>query len=89
VLGFAGGATFSLGLTLPPLLSTRAEVARVSAAVFTIAYGCTVVVAIICGAAWDVTGAARLAFLPIALAALPGIALAPTIPFKRTPSVDV
>jgi CP family cyanate transporter-like MFS transporter len=88
VLGFAGGATFSLGLTLPPLLSTPAEVARVSAAMFTIAYGCTVVVAIICGAAWDVTGAARLAFLPIALAALPGIVLAPTIPFKRTPSVD-
>ena len=36
VLGFAGGAAFALGLTLPPLLSTPAEVARVSAAMFTI-----------------------------------------------------
>jgi MFS transporter, CP family, cyanate transporter len=88
VLGFAAGAAFALGLTLPPLLSKPAEVARVSAAMFTIAYGCTVVVAIICGAAWDVAGAARFAFLPIALAALPALVLAPTIPFKRTPSVD-
>lgn len=88
VLGFAGGAAFALGLTLPPLLSTPGEVARVSAAMFTIAYGCTVVVAIVCGAAWDVTGAARFAFLPIVLASLPAIVLAPTIPFKRTPSVD-
>jgi MFS transporter, CP family, cyanate transporter len=88
VLGFALGAAFALGLTLPPLLSTPAEVARVSAAMFTIAYGYTVVVALICGAAWDVSGAARLAFLPIVLAALPAVALAPTIPFKRTRSVD-
>jgi MFS transporter, CP family, cyanate transporter len=88
VLGFAAGAAFALGLTLPPLLSAPAEVARVSAAMFTIAYGCTVVVAIVCGAAWDASGAARFAFLPIALAALPSILLAPTIPFKRTPSVD-
>jgi MFS transporter, CP family, cyanate transporter len=88
VLGFAGGAAFSLGLTLPPLLSKPAEVARVSAAMFTIAYGCTVLVAIVSGAAWDIAGAARFAFLPIALAALPSIALAPTIRFNRKPSVD-
>jgi MFS transporter, CP family, cyanate transporter len=89
VLGFAAGAAFALGLTLPPLLSAPAEVARVSAAMFTIAYGCTVVVAIVCGAAWDVTGAARFAFLPIALAALPSIVLAPTIRFNRTTSANV
>jgi MFS transporter, CP family, cyanate transporter len=87
VLGFAGGAAFALGLTLPPLLSKPAEVARVSAAMFTIAYGCTVVVAVVCGAAWDLAGAARFAFLPIALAALPSILLAPTIRFNREPSM--
>jgi MFS transporter, CP family, cyanate transporter len=87
VLGFAAGAAFALGLTLPPLLSTPQEVARVSAAMFTIAYTCTVVVAIVCGATWDATGTARFAFLPIALAVLPSILLAPTIRFKRQPSV--
>ncbi len=87
MLGFAAGAAFVLGLTLPPLLSAPQEVARVSAAMFTIAYASTVVVAIICGRAWDVTGTAQFAFVPIALAVLPSILLAPTIPFKREPSV--
>ena len=86
VLGFAAGAAFALGLTLPPLLSAPQEVARVSAAMFTIAYASSVIVAIICGGAWDVTGTARFAFLPIALAVLPSILLAPTIPFKRQPN---
>jgi cyanate permease len=88
VLGFADGSAFALGLTLPPLLSTPQEVARVSAAMFTISYGITVVVAIICGAAWDATGIVQFAFLPIALAALPFILLPPTIKFNRPPSAD-
>jgi CP family cyanate transporter-like MFS transporter len=83
LLGFAAGAAFALGLTLPPLLSTPQEVARVSAAMFTISYAMTVVVAIVCGAAWDFTGTARFAFLPIALAVLPSILLAPTLNFAR------
>jgi len=83
VLGFAAGAAFALGLTLPPLLSKPAEVARVSAAMFTISYSGTVVVSILCGAAWDATGVARFAFLPIALSVLPSILLAPTIQFGR------
>jgi CP family cyanate transporter-like MFS transporter len=86
VLGFAAGAAFALGLTLPPLLGSPQEVARVSAAMFTISYAATVVVAVICGVAWDVSGAARFAFLPIALAVLPSILLAPTIRFNRKPS---
>ena len=83
VLGFAAGAAFALGLTLPPLLSKPAEVARVSAAMFTISYSGTVAVSILCGAAWDATGVARFAFLPIALSVLPSILLAPTIQFGR------
>ena len=38
VLGFAIGAAFALCLTLPPLLAPPQEVARVSAAMFTISY---------------------------------------------------
>lgn len=81
VLGFAIGAAFALGLTLPPLLSTTGEVARVSAAMFTISYSSAMLVSVIGGVAWDLTGVERLAFLPIALSALPLILLAPTISF--------
>jgi MFS transporter, CP family, cyanate transporter len=83
VLGFAAGAAFTLGLTLPPLLSAPAEVARVSAAMFTISYAGAMVVSVLAGAAWDISGTARLAFLPIAVSALPLMLLVPTINFAR------
>jgi hypothetical protein len=89
VVGFAAGAAFALGLTLPPLLSKPEEVARVAAAMFTISYGTTVVVALICGALWDVSVTARAAFLPIAIAALWPIVLIPTIQFDRASRVGV
>jgi CP family cyanate transporter-like MFS transporter len=83
VVGFAAGAAFALGLTLPPLLSKPEEVARVAAAMFTISYASTVVVSLICGVLWDVTATARAAFLPIIIAALLPIVLIPTIRFNR------
>jgi MFS transporter, CP family, cyanate transporter len=89
ILGFAAGAAFALGLTLPPLLSKPGEVARVSAAMFTISYSSTVVVAVVCGAAWDLTGRASFAFLPIALSVLPSILLVPSIRFGRGGSFAV
>jgi len=89
ILGFAIGAAFALCLTLPPLLSTPHEVARVSAAMFTISYGSTMVVSVLSGAAWDFFGAERFAFLPIGLSALPLILLAPTIRFGRRNSAGV
>ena len=82
VVGFAAGAAFALGLTLPPLLSKPEEVARVAAAMFTISYASTVVVSLICGVLWDVTATARAAFLPIIIAALLPIVLIPTIRFN-------
>jgi CP family cyanate transporter-like MFS transporter len=83
VLGFAAGAAFALGLTLPPLLSAPDEVARVSAAMFTFSYTSALVVSVLSGAAWDLTGDARFAFLPVALAGLPAILLVPTMRFDR------
>jgi CP family cyanate transporter-like MFS transporter len=79
---FAGGG-FALGLTLPPLLSPPSEVARVSAAMFTISYAGAMIVSVISGFAWDLSGSARFAFLPIALSALPSILLTLTIKFPR------
>ena len=86
VVGFACGAAFALGLTLPPLLS-KPERRTVAAAMFTISYRATVVVVLICGAFWDVTATARAAFLPIAIAALWPIVLIPTIQFERASRV--
>ena len=89
VVGFAAGAAFALGLTLPPLLSKPEEVARVAAAMFTISYASTVVVSLICGALWDVTATARAAFLPIIIATLLPIVLIPTIRFDRGSRIGV
>jgi hypothetical protein len=50
---------------------------------FTISYSCAMAIAIACGAAWDLASDALFAFLPIALSAVPIIALAPTIPFGQ------
>jgi CP family cyanate transporter-like MFS transporter len=86
ILGFVIGAAFALCLTLPPLLSTPQEVARVSAAMFTISYASAMVVSMLSGVAWDLTGVESFAFLPIGLSALPLILLAPTIRFDRKPS---
>ena len=83
VVGFAAGAAFALGLSLPPLLSKPEEVARVAAAMFTISYGATVVVSLLCGALWDLTATARAAFLPIVIAVIIPIILIPTIRFDR------
>lgn len=85
LLGFAIGATFVLALTLPALLSPPQDVALVSAAMFTISYASAVLVSVLCGMAWDLTGVAGFAFLPIAVSALPLVALAPTINFERRP----
>jgi MFS transporter, CP family, cyanate transporter len=83
VLGFATAATLVLMLALPPLLSAPDDVHRTSAGMFTISYSCAVVVPTISGLAWDLTGSPFVAFVPIALSALPLIILAPTIHFKH------
>jgi MFS transporter, CP family, cyanate transporter len=74
---------FALGLTLPPLLSAPGEVARVSAAMFTISYSSAVFVSLLSGIAWDLAGTARFAFLPIAISALLLIMLVPGLRLER------
>ena len=86
-LGFFAGGGFALGLTLPPLLSPPREVARVSAAMFTISYTSTMLISVLSGFAWDLSGSARFAFLPIALSAVPSIVLILTVKFERKPHV--
>ena len=59
-----------LGFSLPALLSAPSDVGRVSAAMFTIGYACSVMATIAGGAAWDMVGISRLAFAPIGLCAI-------------------
>jgi CP family cyanate transporter-like MFS transporter len=82
VLGFCCGAILILALALPPLVCAPDDVARTSAAIFTLSYGCAIVVPIVSGRAWDVTGVPQLAFAPIAGCAILLLILAPSIAIR-------
>jgi MFS transporter, CP family, cyanate transporter len=77
--GFAAAAILILVLALPPLLSPPDDVHRVTAAMFTISYSCAVIVPVISGMAWDVSGIASSAFIPIGLCGILLVILAPAI----------
>jgi CP family cyanate transporter-like MFS transporter len=87
LLGFLGAVVFTLGFALPVLLGDPSDVPRVSAAMFTISYSVAVVVSVLSGAAWDLGGSARFAFVPIALAALLLVFVPSTIRFPSSPDV--
>ncbi|MGH9810575.1 MAG: CynX/NimT family MFS transporter, partial [Terriglobia bacterium] len=70
MLGFSDATALIVGLTLPPLLCRSEDVARTSAGMFTISYGGAVAIAVISGAAWDVSGIPALAFVPLVVCAL-------------------
>jgi CP family cyanate transporter-like MFS transporter len=82
-LGFLGAFVMTLGFGLPALLSAPAETARLSAAMFTISYSEALLISVLSGAAWDLSGSARFAFLPIAVSALPLLFVPALIPFHR------
>ncbi len=77
--GFSAASILILVLALPPLLAPPHDVHRVTAAMFTISYTWAVVIPIISGALWDLTGIAASAFWPIALCGMLLIALASAI----------
>jgi MFS transporter, CP family, cyanate transporter len=87
LLGFAAATVLVLMLVLPPLLSPPDDVHRLSAGMFTISYSCAVIVPILSGLGWDLSGIPAVAFAPIGLCALLLLILAPTIGFK--PDVPV
>jgi CP family cyanate transporter-like MFS transporter len=85
--GFAGAAILVLVLALPPLLSPPDDVHRVTAAMFTISYSCAVIVPVLSGLAWDLSGIAAMAFFPVAVAGVLLAVLAPAINHVRRPSI--
>jgi CP family cyanate transporter-like MFS transporter len=83
LLGFLIAFVFTLGFALPALLSAPSDVARMSAAMFTISYSEGLLVAVLSGAAWDLGGSPRFAFLPMALSLLPLLIVPAAISFRR------
>jgi CP family cyanate transporter-like MFS transporter len=79
LIGFAAAFILILALALPPLLSAPNDVHRLTAAMFTISYTCAVIVPVISGAAWDLTGVPAMAFAPLAVCCLVLVALSPAI----------
>jgi CP family cyanate transporter-like MFS transporter len=73
-----------LCFALPALLSASGEVASMSAGMFLISYSVGLIVSVLSGAAWDLAGSARFAFLPIAISALPLLFVPATVEFGRS-----
>jgi CP family cyanate transporter-like MFS transporter len=83
VAGFCAASILILMLAMPALLAPSGEVHRVAGAMFTISYSLAVITPVLSGIAWDLTGAAWSAFVPIGGCALVLILVAPTIRFGR------
>lgn len=81
LLGFACAGILVLALAVAPLLRPPGDVARVSAAVFTVSYSLGMVTAVVSGVLWDATGIPASAYLPIGLCAALILFLPATIPF--------
>src|SRR5262249_12272636 len=77
LIGVSTASVLILVLALPPLLSRQEDVPRMAAGMFTISYSCAVIVPILSGIAWDLTGLPETAFVPMAMIALLMIGLAP------------
>ena len=83
LIGMACAGLLTLVLALPALLVAPDDVPRVSAGMFTIGYSIAMIVSVISGAVWDITGSAAYAFLPMAIAALPMTLFPPFIDFSK------
>ncbi len=75
VIGFSTATVFVLTIALPPLLTDKDDVHRLSAAIFTITYACPFVISFAGGAIWDATGIPFTVFLPIAATGIAMIVL--------------
>jgi len=83
LLGFFNAAILILMLALPPLLAPPDDVHRVSAAMFTISYSSAVITPVFSGLAWDLSGIAQSAFVPLGACAVILMALAPGLRLPR------
>jgi len=80
ILGCANAVALVLALALPAILGAPQDVHRLSAAMFTVSFPCSVLFPILGGYAWDATGIPALAFAPVALGGAAIMALARGLP---------
>jgi CP family cyanate transporter-like MFS transporter len=80
VLGCANAVILVLALALPALLGAPEDIHRLSAAMFTVSFPCSVLLPILGGYGWDATGFSALALAPIALGGAAIIVLARGLP---------
>jgi CP family cyanate transporter-like MFS transporter len=83
MFGFSAAGVLVLALAVPPLVCAPEDVAPVTAAVLTVSYSLAMIVAVVSGATWDVTGVPAMTFLPMGLCALILFVLPQTLPFGR------
>jgi CP family cyanate transporter-like MFS transporter len=83
LLGFSAAGVLVLVLALPPILCAPADVAPVSAAMLTVSYSLAMIVAVLSGITWDVTGVPSAAFIPMGLCGLVLFCVPATIPFGK------
>lgn len=84
LLGFANAATLILAFALPVLLDEPADVARTSAAMFTISYSCAMGMSVLGGVLWDRTHVPALGMAPVVVSALGVMLLAPSFTGARS-----
>jgi CP family cyanate transporter-like MFS transporter len=70
LIGLTTAVTLTAILALPPVLSTAADLPRISAGMFTISYTTAIIVPTISGALWDATGKPWSAFVPLCICAI-------------------
>jgi len=70
LVGFATAITFVGLLALPPVLSPPDDVHRLAAGMFTISFSCGVIIPVLSGALWDLTGRPWTVFVLPCLCAL-------------------
>jgi CP family cyanate transporter-like MFS transporter len=68
--GLGAAVTFIVTFGLPAILSPPGEVHRMAGGMFSISYTIAVLLPIVCGASWDLTGLPWTAFMPMAVAAV-------------------
>jgi CP family cyanate transporter-like MFS transporter len=84
--GLGAAVTFIVTFGLPAILSPPGEVHRMAGGMFTISYTIAVIVPIVCGALWDLTGLPWTAFMPMALCAVILTIFGTLLTRKRTTS---
>ncbi len=69
VIGFFSATVLILMLGLPTIISKPNEIHRASSLMLTVGYACAVIIPILCGLTWDISGFSTYVFYPMILCA--------------------